>query len=206
VDNPPVVAPAPEVKEKPEAKEAPEKDTDITTDPAAAAVLKSLPCKVEDWQCWAKLAETENNKSGNNKLAKKVAPGTPAPTTPHTATNDPNANLNNVTNPSPAPNTPPAPVNGHTVDPVALAALEREEIDDLNKRATKVGATLDAIRTQRESQGQHMPTDIDASRDKMKSLIAQADTAVAAGDIFNGQKFIDLAESELKKLERFAGH
>jgi len=206
VDNPPVVAPAPEVKEKPEAKEAPEKDTDITTDPAAAAVLKSLPCKVEDWQCWAKLAETENNKSGNNKLAKKVAPGTPAPTTPHTATNDPNANLNNVTNPSPAPNTPPAPVNGHTVDPVALAALEREEIDDLNKRATKVSASLDSIRTQRESQGQHMPTDIDASRDKMKSLIAQADTAVAAGDIFNGQKFIDLAESELKKLERFAGH
>ena len=44
------------------------------------------------------------------------------------------------------------------------------------------------------------------TRDKMKSLIAQADTAVASGDIFNGQKYIDLAESEVKKLERFVGH
>jgi hypothetical protein len=164
---------------------------------------------VEDWQCWAKLAETENAKAKNgvdNKLTKKIAPVAPTPNAPRTATNDPNANLNNVTNPSTPNPTPPAPVNGHTVDPVALAALEREEIDDLNRRITKVSASLDAIRTQRESQGQHMPTDIDASRDKMKSLIAQADTAVSSGDIFNGQKYIDLAESELKKLERFAGH
>jgi serine/threonine-protein kinase len=205
VINPPN-APAPDAKDKPEAKEAPDKDDDITNDPAAAAVLKSLPCKVEDWQCWAKLAETENNKAGNNKLAKKFAPGTPAPNAPHTATNDPNANPNNAANPSTPNNTPPPPSNGHTVDPVALAALEREEIDDLNARVTKVNTSLDSIRTQRESQGQHMPTDIDASREKMKSLIAQADTAVASGDIFNGQKYIDLAESEVKKLERFAGH
>jgi serine/threonine protein kinase len=200
----------PEAKDKPEAKEAPDKDDDISKDPAAAAVLKSLPCKVEDWQCWAKLAESENAKAKagvDNKLAKRLTPSNPAPNAPRNPSADPS---NAATTPNSTPTTPnatpPGPSNGHTVDPAALAALEREEIDDLNKRVTKVSTSLDSIRAQRESQGQHLPTDIDASRDKMKSLIAQADTAVASGDIFNGQKYIDLAESEVKKLERFVGH
>ncbi len=200
----------PEAKEKPEAKEAPDKDDDISKDPAAAAVLKALPCKVEDWQCWAKLAESENAKAKagvDNKLAKRLTPSNPSPNAPRRPSADPSNTTTAPNSAPPKPNAaPPGPSNGHTVDPAALAALEREEIDDLNKRVTKVSTSLDSIRAQRESQGQHLPTDIDASRDKMKSLIAQADTAVASGDIFNGQKYIDLAESEVKKLERFVGH
>jgi eukaryotic-like serine/threonine-protein kinase len=209
---PSVAKNVPDGPEKPEAKEAPDKkddDDDISKDPAAAAVLKSLPCKVEDWQCWAKLAESENAKvkSGvDNKLAKRIAPAPGAPAAPSNPKPSPNGGLApNTTTPT-ANAAPPGPSNGHTVDPAALAALEREEIDDLNKRVTKVTTSLDSIRTQRESQGQHLPTDIDASRDKMRSLIAQADSAVSSGDIFNGQKYIDLAESEVKKLERFVGH
>jgi serine/threonine-protein kinase len=208
---PAVANETPEVPEKPEAKEAPDKkdsDDDITKDPAAAAVLKALPCKVEDWQCWAKLADAENakTKSAVKDALKKSAnanPGAPVtPNSPHASPNVPAPNAGGGSH-----STPPAPSASHaTPDPAALAALEREELDELNTRASKVAASLQAVRAQRESQGQHLPSDIDTSRDNMESLLEKADSAVNSGDIFNAQKFIDLAESELKKLEKFVGH
>ena len=202
---PSVAKETPEIPEKPDAKEAPDKDIDeISKDPAAAAVLKALPCKVEDWQCWAKLADAENakTKSAVKDALKKSAnaiPGAPAtPNAPHTSPN--------VPAPNPGGSTSVPSASHATPDPAALAALEREELDDLNSRASKVAANLQAVRTQRESQGQPLPSDIDESRDKMESLLEKADSAVNSGDIFNAQKFIDLAESEVKKLEKFVGH
>ena len=195
----------PEQPEKPDAKD---KDDDISKDPAAAAILKALPCKVDDWQCWAKLAETENskNKTGKQHLH-SGAPGSPAaPSAPNPGTvssNDPNFN------PNAAPTQPaqPAAANGHVgPDAAALAALEREELDELNARATKIATSLASVRATRQSQGQQLPTDIDTSHDKLKALINQADSAVAAGDVFSAQKFITLAEAEAKKLEKFIGH
>ncbi len=39
----------------------------------------------------------------------------------------------------------------------------------------------------------------------MKILMQQANTAIASGNVFAGQKFIDLAEVEIKKQEKFIG-
>ena len=91
-------------------------------------------------------------------------------------------------------------------DAAALAALEREELDELNARASKIATGLASVRATRQSQGQQLPTDIDASHDKMKSLLNQADAAVGSGDVFSAQKFITLAEAEAKKLDKFLGH
>jgi eukaryotic-like serine/threonine-protein kinase len=201
----PDVAEAKDPKDKSDAKDS--DDEDYTKDPAAAAVLKSLPCKVEDWQCWAKLADAENAKTkaaAKNAIAKNLKPSASgAP---------PNGGANSAppsapTAPNPAsPNANPAPASTHAgPDAAALAALEREELDDLNKRATKVATGIESVRATREAQGQHLPTDIDASRDKMKILLNQADSAIASGNVFAGQKFIDLAESEIKKQEKFVG-
>jgi eukaryotic-like serine/threonine-protein kinase len=191
----------PEQPEKPEAKD---KDDDITKDPAAAAILKALPCKVDDWQCWAKLAETENakNKTGKQNLhsgapAAPNAPGVRNPPVPAPNGAAPNSASNVPTQPAPTGHVGP--------DAAALAALEREELDELNARATKIATGLDSVRATRQSQGQQLPTDIDASHDKLKSLLNQADAAVGSGDVFNAQKFITLAESEAKKLEKFIG-
>jgi hypothetical protein len=105
---------------------------------------------------------------------------------------------------TPGANTAPAATHVGP-DAAALAALEREELDDLTKRATKAATGLESVRATREAQGQHLPTDIDASRDKMKILMQQANTAIASGNVFAGQKFIDLAEVEIKKQEKFIG-
>jgi eukaryotic-like serine/threonine-protein kinase len=180
------------------------KDDDASDagDKAAAAVLKALPCKVEDWQCWAKLADAENAKTKsavNNALAKKSLRA--SPTAPNSSPNAPNAN---AANSALAPNSKTQPTH-NAPDPAALAALEHEELDGLNARATKVAAGLESIRSKRQAQGQQLPTDIDASRDQMESLIEKANAAVSSGDIFNAQKYIDLAETEIKKLEKFVG-
>ena len=192
----------PDAPEKPEAKE--KDDDDISKDPAAAAILKALPCKVDDWQCWAKLAETENakGKPGKQHLHSGAPTSPAAPNPGNISSNDPNFNPNAA----PTQPTQPAP-SGHVgPDAAALAALEREELDELNARASKIATGLASVRATRQSQGQQLPTDIDASHDKLKALIHQADSAVASGDVFSAQKFITLAESEAKTLEKFLGH
>ncbi len=173
-----MVKPAPDAPEKPDvpdAKESADKkeakdsdDVDISKDPAAAAVLKALPCKVEDWQCWAKLADAENAKAksaSKNAIAKNLKPSAPgAPPNGGVTTTVPS------TPPAPgstAPSANTAPASTHVgPDAAALAALEREELDDLTKRATKAATGLESVRATREAQGQHLPTDIDARATK----------------------------------------
>ena len=200
---------APEAKDSAEKKDAKDDGDNITKDPAAAAVLKALPCKVEDWQCWAKLADAENAKTksaAKNALAKNVKPSAPGapPANGGVVTNSPSS----PTAPNPGtPNANSAPASIHVgPDAAALAALEREELDDLNKRATKAATGLESVRATREAQGQKLPTDIDTSRDKMKILLGQADSAISSGNVFAAQKFIDLAEVEIRKQEKFIGH
>jgi len=48
--------------------------------------------------------------------------------------------------------------------------------------------------------------DISSSQDRMQAYLAKGNAALKAQDLKTAQKYFDLAEAELGKLEKFLGH
>ena len=93
-----------------------------------------------------------------------------------------------------------------TADKVAqLAALEREELDELSSDAKAVNVRVAALQKLQEAQGQQPRSDIAASQERMQRDITLAESALRKADVQNAQNYMDQANAELAKLKKFLG-
>ncbi len=122
----------------------------------------------------------------------------------------------NATTPpgSAAPTEPAAPVNPpvQAAQPPAedaAAAKELEELEDrmtpLEGRAGAVKDSIDHLRQQQESAGYSLRQDISASASNMQQYMGKAQDALNARNPQAAKKYMDLAEREVEKLEKFFG-
>ena len=104
-----------------------------------------------------------------------------------------------------APQAPeaPSPPPGPTPEEIAKA---EDEADKVNIRAATVQNSIETLRHQQQAAGYNLRADISASQDRMQAYLAKGNAALKAQDLKSAQKYFDLAEGELGKLEKFLGH
>jgi serine/threonine-protein kinase len=91
-----------------------------------------------------------------------------------------------------------------TPDPAQLADLDHE-VDQLTSREAAVNASVDNLKRQEEAQGLGLRGDMVAAQESMKTYTAKAQAALQAQDISGTRKYLDLAETNTEKLEKFLG-
>jgi serine/threonine-protein kinase len=97
----------------------------------------------------------------------------------------------------------PAPPPGPTPEEVAKV---EDEADKLNVRAATATQSVDTLRKQQVAAGYNLRADIASSEERMQLYITKGNSALKAQDLQNAQKYFDLADAELSKLEKFLGH
>lgn len=125
----------------------------------------------------------------SKKAGKNLAAGNPTPArqgTSETAT----------------PTTPPNPAGP---SPEEITKME-DEADKLNIRAQTASQSIDTLRRQQQAAGYDIRSDVAASQQRMQLYMAKGNDALKAQDLKNAQKYFDMAETELTKLEKFLGH
>jgi serine/threonine-protein kinase len=91
----------------------------------------------------------------------------------------------------------------------AAAAKELEELEDrmtpLEGRASAVKDSVDHLRQQQERAGFSLRHDISASLSSMEQYMGKAEAALNSRNPEAAKKYMDLAEREIEKLEKFFG-
>jgi serine/threonine-protein kinase len=97
---------------------------------------------------------------------------------------------------------PPVPAGP---SPEEIAKME-DEADRLNIRAATAARSVDTLRQQQQAAGYNLRGDIASAAERMQMYIAKGDAALKAKDMANAQKYYDLADAEISKVEKFLGH
>jgi serine/threonine-protein kinase len=97
---------------------------------------------------------------------------------------------------------PPVPAEP---SPEELAKLE-DEADKLNVRAATASRSVDTLRHQQAASGYNLREDIASAQERMQLYLAKANAALKAKDTAGAQKYFDLADAEISKVEKFLGH
>ena len=97
---------------------------------------------------------------------------------------------------------PPAPAGP---SPEEIAKME-DEADRLNIRAATASRSVDTLRQQQQAAGYNLRGDIASAAERMQMYLAKGDAALKAKDMANAQKYFDLADAEISKVEKFLGH
>jgi eukaryotic-like serine/threonine-protein kinase len=97
------------------------------------------------------------------------------------------------------PEPPPGP------SPEEIAKAE-DEADKLNVRAATVTQSVETLRHQQQAAGYNLRADIASSEERMKVYLDKGNNALKTQDLKNAQKYFDMAETELAKIEKFLGH
>ena len=97
---------------------------------------------------------------------------------------------------------PPVPAGP---SPEEIAKVE-DEADRLSVRATTASRSVETLRQQQQADGYNLRADISSAQDRMQMYLAKGDAALKAKDLTKAQKYYDLAEAEISKLEKFLGH
>ena len=91
----------------------------------------------------------------------------------------------------------------------AAAAKELEELEDrmtpLAARGSAVKDSVEHLRQQQERAGFSLRHDISASATSMDQYMAKAEAALHSRNPEAAKKYMDLAEREIEKLEKFFG-
>jgi eukaryotic-like serine/threonine-protein kinase len=97
---------------------------------------------------------------------------------------------------------PPVPAGP---SPEEIAKME-DEADRLNIRAATAARSVDTLRQQQQAAGYNLRGDIASAAERMQMYIAKGDAALKVKDMANAQKYYDLADAEISKVEKFLGH
>ena len=97
---------------------------------------------------------------------------------------------------------PPIPAGP---SPEEIAKME-DEADRLNIRAATASRSVDTLRQQQQAAGYNLRGDIASATERMQMYLAKGDAALKAKDMANAQKYFDLADAEISKVEKFLGH
>lgn len=85
-----------------------------------------------------------------------------------------------------------------------LQKLE-EEVDQLSSRATSINASLDNMQRQQSADGFALRGDMASAQEMMKTYLAKAQSALQNQDLKGAERYLQLAEPQVKKLEKFLG-
>ena len=88
--------------------------------------------------------------------------------------------------------------------PAQLEALE-QQADQLSSQANAVNDSLDNLRRQQSAQGLGLRGDIASAQELMKTHMAKAQAALQNGDAAGAKKYLDLAEGDVARLDKFLG-
>jgi eukaryotic-like serine/threonine-protein kinase len=99
------------------------------------------------------------------------------------------------------PATPPVPAGP---SPEEIQKMD-DLADQLNARAAAASQSVDALRHQQEAEGYGLRGDIAGAQQRMQMDLAKGDSALKAKDLVNAQKYFDMADAEITKLEKFLG-
>ncbi len=97
----------------------------------------------------------------------------------------------------------PAPPPGPS--PEEIAKME-DEADKLSVRAETATQSVETLRHQQQAAGYNLRADIASSEERMQLYMSKGNNALKAQDLKNAQKYFDMAEAELTKIEKFLGH
>jgi hypothetical protein len=97
----------------------------------------------------------------------------------------------------------PAPPGGPSAEEIAKI---EDEADKLNVRGATVSDSLDTLRKQQNAAGYNLRADIASAEQRMQTYLAKGNDALKAQDYNNAQKYFDLADAEISKIEKFLGH
>ena len=97
---------------------------------------------------------------------------------------------------------PPVPAGP---SPEEIAKME-DEADRLSVRASTASRSVESLRQQQQADGYNLRADISSAQDRMQMYLAKGDAALKAKDMAKAQKYFDLAEAEISKVEKFLGH
>jgi hypothetical protein len=97
---------------------------------------------------------------------------------------------------------PPVPAGP---SPEEITRME-DEADRLNIRAATASRSVDTLRQQQQASGYNLRGDIASAQERMQMYLAKGDAALKAKDMTNAQKYFDLADAEISKVEQFLGH
>lgn len=97
----------------------------------------------------------------------------------------------------------PAPVPGPTAEEIAKM---EDEADKLNIRAETATQSVETLRQQQQAAGYNLRADIASSEQRMQLYMAKGNAALKVQDLKNAQKYFDMADGELTKIEKFLGH
>ncbi|MGB9433415.1 MAG: protein kinase [Candidatus Acidiferrum sp.] len=106
---------------------------------------------------------------------------------------------------SPGADTPPMPQTPPGPSPEEIAKVE-DEADKLNVRAETATQSVETLRKQQVAAGYNLRADIASSEERMQLYMTKGNNALKAQDLTNAQKYFDMAEAELTKIEKFLGH
>jgi eukaryotic-like serine/threonine-protein kinase len=99
----------------------------------------------------------------------------------------------------PAVGPPPGP------SPEEIAKAE-DEADKLNVRAETATQSVETLRKQQQAAGYNLRADIASSEQRMEVYMSKGNNALKGQDLKSAQKYFDMAETELTKIETFLGH
>ena len=89
--------------------------------------------------------------------------------------------------------------------PEELAKLE-DDADKLNVRAATASHSVDTLRRQQVASGYNLRADIASAQERMQLYLAKGNAALKAKDTAGAQKYFDLADAEISKVEKLLGH
>lgn len=81
-----------------------------------------------------------------------------------------------------------------------------DEFDQLSSRASSINDSLDALRTQQSQEGLSLREDIATAQQMMKTYLSKAQSALQAEDGKAAKRYLELAEPQVEKLQKFLGH
>jgi serine/threonine protein kinase len=81
-----------------------------------------------------------------------------------------------------------------------------KEVDQLSGRTGAVNDSLDNLRREQSAQGFGLRGDMASTQESLKIHMAKAQQALQNQDVKSAQRYLNLAEPEVEKLEKFLGH
>jgi serine/threonine-protein kinase len=100
--------------------------------------------------------------------------------------------------------TPPPPAVPPGPSPEEIQKMD-DAADQLSARASAVSQSIDTLRKQQQAEGYGLRGDIAATEQRMQADLAKGEGALKAHDLANAQKYFDMADAEITKLEKFLG-
>ena len=81
-----------------------------------------------------------------------------------------------------------------------------KEVDQLSSRTSAVNDSLDNLRREQAAQGFGLRGDMASTQESLKTHMSKAQQALQNQDVKSAKRYLDLAEPEVEKLEKFLGH